>query len=183
MTAGFLRGDGTVITDQYVRVFTQKKDLAGNWVVDDEAGSGYTDNAGIFVLDITPGYYIVGSNFNGYNWGTASDLNGMASVAMQSGQETRLIVSLGQLQVGIKDVNGNPLAGKYVAVSFQTVNVSGSAALGDKAASGYTDNTGIYAADLTPGKYAISFDDVVLYNVEVSAGRITFSDGAQWQFK
>lgn len=182
LTIGFLRGDGSVITDQYVMVYRQKKDLAGNWVVDQRVVTGNTDNSGLRIFDLTPGYYIVASDLAGYNWGTAADVKGMASVLIQSGLETRLIISLGQLQVGLKDSNGNPRPDQYIQVYTQKKDVSGASALGDRVAAGHTDNTGVFMANLAPGQYAIRIDEQVLFDVEVATGRITFADGARWEF-
>ena len=183
LAVGFLRGDGSVITGQYVAIFQQKIDLAGNWVADNQVYNGYTDNSGVLSVDLAPGYYIVASDLRGYNWGDASDRMGKASIAIQPGQENRLVVHIGQLQIGLKDFNGNPVKGQWVGIYKQKQDISGKPIQGDRVEDGYTDNTGIFIADLTPGEYAVNVRDVYLYSIQVVSGKITFTDGAQWQVK
>lgn len=183
LTIGFLRGNGEVITDQYVQIYLQKQDLAGNWVVDSRINSGGTNNTGLISFDLTPGYYIVATDLQGYNWGNATDLEGMTSISIQPGVENRMVISLGQLQAGLTDFNGKPITDQYIKVYTQIKDVSGNPALGSNVDSGSTDNTGIFVSNLAAGQYAIQINEQVLYNIEVKEGKITFTDGTQWQIK
>ena len=183
LTIGFLRGDGSVITNQYVQLFRQKQDLAGNWVAADQVSYGRTDNAGILFFDLTPGYYLVASDFAGYSWGNLPNPKGQSSVALQSGQENKLVVRIGQLQVGLKDNGGNPISNEYIQVCVQKQDVNGGVVPGDQVASGRTDNTGIFFADLAPGLYSIKIKDTWTNNIEIDAGKVTFTDGVQTQIK
>jgi len=183
LMVGFLRGDNSVVEGQYVRIYMQKQDLAGNWVVADSPSDGHTDNSGVIYFNLTPGNYIVASDFQGYNWGNAGDVEGMASVAVQPGQETRLIYALGQLAVGLVDANGQPQADQYIRIYQQVKDVNGNPAAGDEASNGRTDNTGQVVFNLTAGSYALRIGDNILYDVPVESGRITFSNGLTFQFK
>jgi predicted Ser/Thr protein kinase len=183
LTVGLLRGDGSVVKGQYVGIYWQKQDLVGNWVTNKQITYAQTDNSGLISFDLTPGYYIVGCDLMGYNWGTANDIRGTASVPVQPGAEQRMIISLGQMQVGLKDLNGSPVSGKYTSIFYQKKDVSGNLVLGDQITYAQTDNTGTVTFNLTPGKYAVKIDDRVLFDVEVTGGKITFTDGVKWQIK
>lgn len=181
---GFLRADNTPISNQRVRIYLQKQDLAGNWVVDGSSIIyGFTDNTGAVTFNLVPGHYIINSNFNGYNWGNAYDLMGVANFALPSGQVTNLIQHLGRLTVGLTDGSGSPLQGKRVSVFFQKQDVSNNTIMGDKVTYGYTDNTGTVSFDLTPGLYAVQIGDLITYNVAIEAGKITFGDGKNFSIQ
>jgi serine/threonine protein kinase len=179
LIVGFRYGDGTPIRDQYLEIYEQKQDLAGNWVTDGgEAAWGRTDNTGTAVFDLAPGPYIVAASFKGYNWGDAYDTMGKANVRAASGQETILIQDLGLLSVGLLDASNQPRQEVYVAVYKQRRDAGGSWTLdGNEVAWGRTDNRGVILFHLTPGLYVVELDDQETYGVPVEAGRITTGDG------
>ncbi|RMG20945.1 MAG: hypothetical protein D6732_27825 [Methanobacteriota archaeon] len=182
LVVGFLRGDGTPIVGQPVRIYTQKKDLAGNWVTDGGIlTQDYTDNTGTVTFNLVPGHYIISSNFDGYNWGTAYDVMGVADFALPAGQVTELIQRLGRLTVGLMDSSGNPLQGELVSVYLQVKDINNNIMAGDRASYNYTDNTGTVNFDLTPGFYAVRINDNYTYDVPVEAGRITFGKGGRFE--
>jgi len=171
LVVGFLRADNTAIKGQRVRIYLQKKDLAGNWVIDGSSVAYRdTDNTGTVVFNLAPGRYIIQSDLNGYNWGNAYDVMGMADFALPSGEVTELILHLGKLTVGVTNDAGNPLNGKRVRVFLQKSDVNDNVAVGDMAVYGNTDNTGTVSFNLTPGFYAVQVDDVYEYDVLVKAG-------------
>jgi serine/threonine protein kinase len=178
LNVGFLRGDKSVIENQYVQICTQKRDLAGNWVTDQNVASGSTDNTGAVSFILTPGYYIIYSDFTGYNWGNANDGSGMANLAVPAGQTTQLITNLGQLIVGLVDSNSKPINGKYVEIKTQKKDVSGKLAYDKNVTSGTTDNSGQLVFNLTSGNYAIKIDDNILFDVMVQSGKITITNGS-----
>lgn len=180
---GFMRGDQSVIENQYIAVYTQKKDLAGNWVVDQRIASGNTDNTGTLLFNLTPGAYIVSTEFNGYNWGTATDCQGMVNVRVTPGQENRLITSLSRLIVGQVDAAGKPIENVYIQVLLQKKDASGNPAAGKRVEGRNTDNTGQVVFDITPGTYVILIDEQYLYNVKLEAGKITTSDGKNFEVR
>lgn len=183
LTVGFLRADGSIISNQYVRVWKQKRDLAGHWVTDNEVINGYTDNTGLVGFDLAPGYYIVGTKVDGYNWGDASDVMGTANTAMKPGAETQIILKLGQLAVGLIDPAGKPRNSQYVRVFTQQTDAAGNPITDNEVINGYTDNTGSVIFNLTPGSYAVRIGDQTAYNVMVEAGRITQGDGTHFEIK
>lgn len=183
LTVGFLRADKTVMNGQFVRIYTQKKDLANNWVSDKDVASGYTDNSGAVSFDLAPGYYIVTSNLTGYNWGTAGDHEGMANVPLRSAQVYPLTVNLGQLVVGLLDGTGKPRNGVLVRVYTQKKDVSSNFVTDGEVDTEYTNNTGSATFNLTPGNYAIRVDNNYLFNIAVAGGNITTTDGKTFQFK
>ncbi len=181
LKVGFLRGDGSIINDQYISIYTQKKDLAGKWVRDEQVDTEYTDNSGTAFFNLAPGLYIVASEFRGYNWGSAGDVQGMSSVVLLPGQETPLIISLGQVAVGLLRADGQPRVDQYVEVFLQSTDITGKPVLGDRVDSEYTDNTGQAIFNLTPGMYVIKVDDQILFNVPVESGRITQTNGDEYR--
>lgn len=184
LVVGFLWADNTPITGRRVRIYLQKKDLAENWVVDGSSITyGDTDNTGTVTFNLVPGHYIINSNFNGYNWGNAYDLMGVANFALPSGKVTNLIQHLGRLTVGLTDDSGNPLQGKRVRVFFQKQDVSNNTIMGDNVTYGDTDNTGTVSFGLTPGLYAVQIGDLSTYNVAIEAGKITFGDGKNFSIQ
>ena len=173
LLVGFRYGDGAPVENQRVRIYTQQQDLAGNWVTEGSSvASVYTNNAGTGVFDLVPGYYIVSSDFDGYNWGNAYDVEGVSDYAVLPGQVTRLVADLGTLVVGATDTSGTPLENVRVRVYFQEKDISNTPIAGDSILSAYTDNSGAARFDLTPGQYVVSVDGSYTYNVPVEAGHV-----------
>jgi len=180
LVVGFLYGDGTPIKGVLVAVYPQKQDLAGNWVTGSRLDYGKTDNAGTTVFNLTPGRYIISADLNGYNWGDAYDVEGVANFAVPAGEVTTLIVKRGWLSVGFVDADGSPVQGQRVYVYGQREDVGGNTIPWDNSFDyGSTDNTGIVSFSLTPGLYAMKIDGEYTFDVPVEAGRITFCDGVQ----
>ncbi len=182
LRVGFVRGDGSVVNNKYVTVHTQRKDITDEWVTDNRVGTGYTDNTGEVVFDLTPGNYVIASEFNGYNWGDAVGTMGESNIPVKAGEVTQLVVHLGRMVVAVKDANGNPVNNKYISLYFQTTDASGNPATGSRISTAYTDNTGTVSFDLTPGVYAVRYDDRDYFNIEVRARTITTTDGENSTF-
>ncbi len=180
LTVGFLQADKTVLDNKYVKIWTQKKDIAGNWVAGDEVNSYSTDNTGTVSFLLSPGHYLIASDLPGYNWGTATDRDGMASVAVRPGQTSQVIVNLGQLVIGLTDASGQPIKGKYVKIYTQKPDAAGYAAPDGTVFTDSTDNSGQVVYNLTPGLYAMKIDDQIIYNIPVESGKITRSDGSSF---
>lgn len=180
LTVGFLRADKTVIDNKFIKIWTQKKDIAGNWVAGEEVASDSTDNSGTATFLLTPGNYLIASDLPGYNWGSATDRDGMASVAVRPGQTTQIIPPLGQLVIGLADGSGQPIKSKYVKIYTQKPDAAGFASTDGTVFTNSTDNSGQVTYDLTPGLYAMKIDDQIIYNVPIESGKITRSDGSSF---
>lgn len=174
---GFVYADGSVVDGGYVKIFTQRQNIAGEWVTDDRSDYGNTDNSGEVIFDLPAGNYIVSSDFSGYNWGDAIDVMGEANIPLRPGEVTSLIIHLGQMVVALKDVDGNPIINGYVKVYYQGKDVNGNPARGNSITYGQTGNTGTITFNLTPGTYAFEYDSKTYYNIELQAGKITTTDG------
>jgi hypothetical protein len=161
-----------VVSGQYMEVYTQTPDVNGNMVPKDRVASGHTDNTGSISFDLTQGDYIVLSNFQGYSWGDASGEEGESGIAVTAGEETLIEVPLGQISAAVRDADGNVADGVYLELFTQVPDASGKAALGDRVASGHTDNTGIWRADVTPGVYCIEIGGVQTCDLNVEAGLV-----------
>lgn len=177
INVGFIFGNDLVVTSKTVRVHTQELNLSNQWVTRSSCGSGRTDNAGMITFDLPAGNYIVESNFDGYNWGNAANVKGMANLPLKPGQETQLIVKLSRLVIELKDSSGQPIVNKTVRVYFQEEDVSGNPARGQSVSYGRTGNTGAITFNLTPGTYAFEFDGKMFYNIELQPGKTTITDG------
>lgn len=160
------------ISDQYVKVYTQTSDVNGNMVTGDRVATGYTDNTGSLSLDLTKGEYIVVTDFEGYSWGDAFGVNGEAGVAVTAGEETVVVVSLGQVLAAVRDAEGNAAEGVYLKIHTQIADALGKAVPGDRVTAGYTDNTGTWRADLTPGTYCIVIGEEPTCDVEVGEATV-----------
>jgi hypothetical protein len=57
LSVAIRKSDGTVATGQYVALYRQKADAAGNPILGDRVAEGRTDNTGIWIADITAGMY------------------------------------------------------------------------------------------------------------------------------
>lgn len=150
------RGDGTPITNKIVRVHTQKQDLTGKWVTDQSAGSGRTNNAGEITFNLDPGEYIVQTNFDGYNWGSAGDVSGEANVPVQQGKQTQMVLRLGRINVGFIYGSDLVVTNKIVRVHTQELNLSNQWVTRSSVESGRTDNSGMITFDLPAGNYIVS---------------------------
>ena len=118
-------GLGEPVEDQYFALYTQKQDINGNWVVDESLKSRTTDNSGNAIFEAPMGNYIVTSDFRGYNWGNANDVEGQANVPIQSGHLTRMSVALGLLNVGFFRGDGSIIEDQYVQVYTQKQDLAG----------------------------------------------------------
>jgi hypothetical protein len=180
LIVGFAHGDGTPIDDKYVRVYTEKQDVAGNWVTSENVAGSSTDNTGTVTFDLAPGHYIVSANFTGYNWGNAHDTEGVAHFALPPGQETKLVQRLGKLVVGLLDGDGDPIENRAVRVYAQTTDAGGKTIADERVAFERTGNGGSTSFNLTPGLYAVGISDSYTYDVPIEAGRITRFDGSNF---
>lgn len=180
LVVGFRYGDGTAVKSQYVRVYRQQLDVTGKWVVDGGAiADGVTENSGTITFNLVPGYYIVRSDFTGYNWGNAYDVQGMANFAVPPGVVTPLIRDLGQLIIGLVGSDGQPQKDTYVRIYLQGTDLRNNPITdGSVRADGSTDNAGMVRFNLTPGLYVIRVADKYTYNIPLEAGKITQWDGA-----
>ncbi len=151
-----------VITGKYAEIHLQKTDSQGGVVTGDRVGDGNTDNTGALTILVTPGSYVLTSDFDGHNWGDLSDGKGCSGVSVGPRDDTKVELPLGRLRVAIP-------AGKYAEVHLGTA-----AAPGDRVASGNADNTGYWATDLVPGAYVLVVDDHAS-EVTVEAGQVTDS--------
>lgn len=178
LTAGFAYANGRPINGQYVEVWTQHDDVEGNPVRWSRVAGGSTDNRGIVSFELTPGNYIITTDFRGYNWGSATDAEGEANVPVSAGATTNIRRNLGALGVEYRDPSGNAAKGVYCQLYTQTSDVGGNPALGEGISSGYTDNTGrVIWWDLTQGIYAVEVGDDMLYGIPVEWGNETYIDG------
>ena len=155
-----LLGDGQPHAGHGFRVYRQKQDLAGNWVVDGSSiGYGKTDSTGVAAFSLESGSYILSADFTGYNWGDAFDKEGVASVPLEAGSTTTVKVQLGRLVVGFLYGDGTPIEGVRVKVYAQKQDLAGNwVTAGNSLDYGNTDNAGTVVFNLTPGHYILSAD-------------------------
>jgi len=177
LVIGFRYGDGKPIANQYVAVHLQKLDVGGNWVTDGRAADGRTDNGGTVAFNLTPGKYIIQSDFSGYNWGSAYDVEGRVDVPVPPGVVSTLIYDLGRLTVGLLKSDGTALTNRYVSIHVQDTDMGGNPVTGNRVADGRTDNAGMLSFNLTSGVYVISTEDIASFNIVIEGGKITQWDG------
>jgi hypothetical protein len=177
ISVGFVFGTDQVVTDKYVKIYTQELNISNQWVTRSSCGSGYTNNAGMITFNLTAGNYIIESDFDGYNWGNATNVEGMVNLPSKPGEETPLVVYLSRMVIELKDSSGNPITDGYVKVYYQNKDISGNPARGNSVTSGRTGSTGTITFNLTPGTYAFEYDGKMYYNVELQPGKITITDG------
>lgn len=159
------------ISGQYVEVHTQRPDVNGNPVPEERVDYGSTDDGSISFI-LTSGDYIVESGFNGYNWGDATSIEGEADIVVTPGEETIVVVPLGQIAVTVRDAEGGAASGVYLELFTEVPDASGDAVPGERVDYGSTENTGVWSADVTPGTYCIEFDGTPSCGWEVEAGSI-----------
>ena len=173
LTVGVKNADDQPVAGRWVGIYYQEKDLEGNPVKGDRFQSGRTDNAGLVSWDVTAGTYAVEiGDIQGNLWG--DELNHVVN----SGENNVIVLTLGRLTVGLKDVGGSPIEGRWVGIYYQERDLGGNPIQGDRFASGRTDNTGLVSWDLTAGDYVVEVEDVnTLLEVPVGSGATTFTDG------
>jgi hypothetical protein len=152
----FERVSGTY-EGQSVTVSTARKDVRGATVRGDFVASNSTDNTGSVIFNVPPGPYVVSSDLRGYNWGTATDVNGQPDVAVQVGFITTLRVRTGRLTFTAASVN-RAITGQSVTITLQRKAANNTIVSGDFVASNSTDNTGKTSFDLVPGHYVVKSD-------------------------
>ena len=177
ISVGFVFGNDRVVTDKYVRVYTQELNISNQWVTRSSCGSGYSNNAGMITFNLPAGNYIIEADFDGYNWGNATNVEGMVNLPSKPGEETQLVIYLSRMVIELKDSSGNPITDGYVKVYYQSKDISGNPARGNSVASGRTGSTGTITFNLTPGTYAFEYDGKMFYNIELQPGKTTNTDG------
>jgi uncharacterized cupin superfamily protein len=155
LVIGLRNADGGPLQGRWTGVSLQKPDVSGNPVRGERVADARTDNTGAVTYNLVPGTYSVDiGDIAGETWG--DPLNH----ALPAGQTTRLVVTLGRLAVGIKNVEGKPVQGRWAGVSYQKKDVSGNPAKGERFLDGRTDNTGAITWDITAGMYVVEIGDV-----------------------
>jgi hypothetical protein len=172
---------GTPWKDVYAEVHTQKQNAVGKPVMDSRVWYGKTDNTGAFNVWLTPGLYAVKIDLLGYNWGNLADAYGKASVAVNRGVTTPVLINMGQISIGLKDSSGSAQSDVYLEIYTQKNDVNGNPVLDARIWYGRTDNGGLITISLTEGKYALKNGDSILYNIPVEWGILTRTDGKTYQ--
>ena len=139
----------------YVELHQSKVDAVGEPVPGDIVSGGTTDNTGEVTLEAPSGEYVVLVRLNGYPWGDLEPADGLSGISIQSGQLTKLVITMGSITVATTNVDG-VLTGRYVEFHLQKTDAQGSPVAGDIVGGGSTDNTGTFSATLTPGRYAVA---------------------------
>ncbi len=144
----------------------QKRDVLGRFVSGDYVDSACTGNSGASTFNLTPGHYEVTSSFRGYNWGDLADASGAADVSVQAGQEGRVNLRPGRIQV-------IAASGVWPTVRTQKQDASGQP-IGDAyVESGCADNSGSWYTDVVPGVYVVQVSGRTVANVTVAASQTT----------
>ena len=152
-------GDGRPLTNHMVRVYSQKQDISGNWVMDTRLAERRTDNAGLVEFSLQPGEFIVRTDYPGYNWGNSIDTQGLHSVPLEVGRVTQLRLSLGHLVVGFRRGDGSAISNQLVRIYRQKLDVGGQWVVdGSPIREGRTDNSGSVGFTMVPGRYIIRSD-------------------------
>ena len=155
LLVGVIDADGNPMERRWTGIYLQKTDISGNPIEGDRITDGRTDNTGGIVYDLTPGVYAVGiGDISGDVWG--EELNH----ALLPGETTKILIQLGRLAVGVRNVEGQPMARKWVGVYLQKQDVYGNTVKGDRILDGRTDDTGVIWWNITAGRYAVEIRDV-----------------------
>jgi serine/threonine protein kinase len=155
LVVGLRNASGQPLTDRWVAVSVQQKDLLGNPVVGDRISSERTNDAGMAAFDLTSGLYSVQiGDIIGERWG--EELNH----AIQPMQTSQILVTTGKLVVGVVNADGQPVENVSVGVNYQRQDVTGNAVLGDRIIYGRTNNTGAVSWDITAGTYGVQIGDL-----------------------
>lgn len=175
--------DGTPWEGLYTYVATQKPDVSGNPVEDQRVAEGRINNTGLVSYVLTPGLYLVAMDLPGYTWGMTTRDDSETNLAVRSGDTTRRAVSMGELRIGLLNADGSPAQGVYFQVLTQKLDVSGNPVVNNRVAEGRTDNGGLARVSLTQGEYALQINENTLFNVTVEWGKVTVTDGVDFDIK
>lgn len=163
LSVGLRYDDGKPMVN-WVYVYTQKKDVVGNWVADSQVTNKQTDNAGRVIFNLTPGNYALKiDGLIGHNWGNMVNEIGQAEVPVKMGYCTDVTVILGSLTLQMTYADGKPIVNWDIEVWPQKLDVTGKWVQGMQGSSKQTDNNGITRFDLTPGQYALIIHDGIGY--------------------
>lgn len=172
---------GNPWNDIYGEIYTQKQNAVGKPVTDAQVWYGRTDNTGTSNAWLTPGIYAVKIDLRGYNWGELADTHGKANISVNKGTTTPVVITMGQVVIGLSNESREPLQDTYMEIYTQKNDVNGNPILDGQAWYGRTDNGGLATISLTEGLYALKIGDNILYNLPVNWGVITRTDGKTYQ--
>ena len=86
-------------------------------------------------------------------------------------------MTLGRLEVHVRDASGGPLPGEAVSVSTQKLDVNGRPVPRDTVTFRRTDSSGILTLDLTEGNYALKVGNgPTMLDIPVKSGMLTVWD-------
>lgn len=148
--------DGSPKEGNWVAVHSQTTDVNGNSVYDRRINSGRTNQTGsvFFVMD-TGEYAIELGDLLGGSWGDPFNYKVLA------GNATVISLTLGELVVGVRNADEQPLEGKFTAIFAQATDINSNPAKDDRLQYQRTDNTGINRYPMIPGTYAVEIGDVL----------------------
>lgn len=176
---GVVRTDGSVVENQYFKIYTQTENVTGNFVADWRVLSASTDNTGQIYVNLTPGNYLVCTDFIGYNWGDATDCEGEVNIPIKPGEVTKFTIRLAGLTIIAVDSSGRVREGATVRIYAQSESVLGEPVLGDHITTCTVDNTGACIFNLTAGVYAFTIGDETYYDMPLFPGQMTITDGTE----
>lgn len=161
-------GDGSVMPDRWVYVYTVKRDANGQDVRDRQVRYHNTGNTGKVSFDLMPGRYMVESSAEGYPW---TDLPRPFSLA--PGQIHDAAASLGRLSVVLRGSGGELLRDHWVYVYTQKQDANGNSVRDQQVRYHSTGSTGQTDFDLTAGRYLITYSTGSGRNLEVKDVPVT----------
>ena len=166
---------GKPVAGRWVGVYREKLDIEKKPVKDKRILEGRTNNAGIVSWDLTEGEYALEiGDVRGNLWGKE------LGHTITAGQDTSVVLSLGQLVVALQDRNKNALTNRWVGIYYQDTDVAGNPIKGKRFIEGRTGNTGVLAWDLTAGTYVLDIENLgTLFNVEIAPRTVTTTDGSK----
>jgi hypothetical protein len=173
LTVGVRDAEGKGLGGKPVSVYRQKTDLNGAPMFGDRILEGRTDTTGGIAWSVTAGTYAVAiGDISGSLWGEPLNHD------VTSGRNTSILVTLGRLSVGLRDVDGKPIGGRLVGLSYQKKGLGGSIGKGDRFLEGRTDNTGVIRWDVTAGSYVLDVEGIgTLTDLPIEPGKTTNTDG------
>jgi hypothetical protein len=162
------------------------KDIADHWTMIGDQTYVDPDLNGMIQLSLPPNTYAL----NAYqsfapirgSWGIqGADGEELIVFPVVTGKETVVVLSLGILEIGILDENGNAQPGAYVDVRLQTTDIAGKKIKSNRGGHdtfvSQADGRGIATTYVGAGTYMVTIfgyanDESVYYDISVKPGEV-----------
>lgn len=164
----FKNSEDELIKNITISVYEQGYDAAGNKILGKLLGSKNSGEEGVVKFYFSPGKYVFKINGNAgldyYFW----------ERKLEEQEISKTSLYLSAIRITVKDQEGNYIKEVSVKVSTQKIDIEGKPIIDKDLITVSTGKIGYYDVYLPANKYALTYREKVLFDIDVKGGKTTF---------